>query len=48
MKKILLFFLSLLLTTVAFAQTQKGYAKTKGRLDDQGKLIPGEPVSEVK
>lgn len=47
MKKLLFVALTLCFTTVIFAQTQKGYVKTKGRLDNDGNLIPGTPLSEV-
>lgn len=41
MKRILFLSIILLASLFAAAQTQKGYVKTKGRLDAQGKLIPG-------
>ncbi len=47
MKKLLFVALTLFFATACFAQTQKGYVKTKGRLDNEGKLMPGTPLSEV-
>ena len=47
MKKLLFVALTLFFATACFAQTQKGYVKTKGRLDNDGNLIPGTPLSEV-
>lgn len=47
MKKCLLFFVLLLIAVSALAQTQQGYVKTKGRLGNDGILIPGTPLSEV-
>ncbi len=48
MKKLLFFTITMLfMSSAAFAQTQKGYVKTKGRLDNEGNLIPGVPLSEV-
>ena len=41
MKRILFFAMLMLLSTVVFAQTQKGYVKTKGRMVN-GQLVPGE------
>lgn len=41
MKKILFLAAILLFTTAVFAQTQKGYVKTKGRMVN-GQLVPGE------
>ena len=46
-KKIILLTTTLLLGLAAFSQTQQGYVKTKGRLDNTGMLIPGSPLSEV-
>lgn len=42
MKRVLLISTFLLATLIASAQTQQGFVKTKGRLDAQGKLIPGQ------
>ena len=47
MKKLVILILGIILATAAFSQTQKGYVKTKGRLDNDGNLIPGTPVAEV-
>ena len=47
MKKLLLLTIAMLISVSAFSQTQKGIAKTKGRLDNDGNLISGEPLSEV-
>ena len=47
MKKFLLLTIAMLIAVSAFSQTQKGIAKTKGRLDNDGNLISGEPLSEV-
>ena len=47
MKKLLFVGLTLFFAAACFAQTQKGYVKTKGRLDNDGNLIPGTPLSEV-
>ena len=47
MKKLLLLTIAILIAVSAFSQTQKGIAKTKGRLDNDGNLISGEPLSEV-
>ena len=47
MRRLLLLALLLSLVSVSFSQTQKGYAKTKGRIDKEGNLIPGEPLEEV-
>lgn len=42
MKRTILFVAFLLIAwTTAYAQTQQGYVKTKGRLDANGNLIPG-------
>ena len=41
MKKHLLFFFFISLSFVALAQTQQGYVKTKGRMEN-GKLVPGQ------
>lgn len=41
MKSLLFFVCSLIISTTAFAQTQKGYVKTKGRLDSNGNVIKG-------
>ena len=41
MKKYLLFLCLLATISVAFAQTQRGYVKTRGRLAANGSLIPG-------
>ena len=41
MKRILFFAMLMLLSTAVFAQTQKGYVKTKGRMVN-GQLVPGE------
>ena len=46
--KICLFFVSVLITTGVSAQTtQSGYVKTKGRLDNNGALIPGKRLGSV-
>ena len=42
MKRILFICAFILAGFVALAQTQQGYVKTKGRMDAQGKLIPGQ------
>ena len=47
MGKVFLSVCLFLFTTMGFAQTQKGYVKTKGHLDDGGNLIPGVPIGEV-
>ena len=47
MKKLLFVALTLCFATVSFAQTQKGYVKTKGRLDNEGNLMPGTPLGGV-
>lgn len=47
MKKPLILLLGIIIATASFAQTQHGYVKTKGRLDDNGNVIPGEPIGEV-
>lgn len=47
MKKLLLLTLCVAMATMMLAQTQKGYVKTKGRLGNDGQVIPGEPLSEV-
>ena len=48
MKKIFVLFFLLLSTSFAFAQsTQIGYAKTKGRMDSKGNLIPGTRIGGV-
>lgn len=41
MKRLLFFVIMLLLSTAVFAQTQKGFVKTKGRMVN-GQLVPGE------
>ena len=41
MKKLSFLIITLLLATSAFAQTQKGYVKTKGRMVN-GQLVPGQ------
>ena len=41
MKKLLLFFATLILSLVTTAQTQQGYVKTKGRMVN-GQLVPGQ------
>ena len=41
MKKLILLSATLLLSVVAFSQTQQGYVKTKGRMVN-GKLVPGQ------
>ena len=44
-----LLFLLLLFTLLAPAQTtQTGYAKTRGRMDSQGNLIPGTRIGGVQ
>lgn len=48
MKKIFTLLFLLLAATFAFAQTtQTGYAKTKGRMDSKGNLIPGSRIGGV-
>ncbi len=48
MKKVFTLVFLLLAATVAFAQTtQAGYAKTKGRMDSKGNLIPGIRIGSV-
>ena len=48
MKKVFVLFFLLLTATFAFAQTtQIGYAKTKGRMDSKGNLIPGTRIGGV-
>ena len=48
MNKILALLFLLLAATFAFAQTtQAGYAKTKGRMDSKGNLIPGTRIGGV-
>ena len=47
MKKLLLLTIAMLVAVTAFSQTQKGNVKTKGRLDNDGNVIPGNPLSEV-
>ena len=42
MKKLLLLTAMIAMGLFAVAQTQQGYVKTKGRMDAQGKLIPGQ------
>ena len=42
MKKLFLLAALALLGLAAFAQTQQGFVKTKGRMDAQGNLIPGQ------
>ncbi len=44
MKHLLLFLLAAL-TLTASAQTQKGYVKTKGRMNSAGKVIPGKRLA---
>ena len=39
MKNIFLWAFALLMSAVAFAQTQQGYVKTKGRLGSNGNVI---------
>ena len=41
MKRIFILVVTLLVNTIAFAQTQQGYVKTKGRMVN-GKLVPGQ------
>ena len=41
MKRFLIIGVLLVSVLFAGAQTQQGYVKTKGRMDSQGKLIPG-------
>lgn len=41
MKKLLLLTACIMMGFCALAQTQQGYIKTKGRMDAQGKLLPG-------
>ena len=41
MKKLLLLTACIMIGFYALAQTQQGYVKTKGRMDAQGKLLPG-------
>jgi hypothetical protein len=46
--KICLFFVSVLIAASVSAQTtQSGYVKTKGRLDNNGELIPGKRLGNV-
>ena len=47
MKKLLLLTVCVAMATMMMAQTQKGYVKTKGRLSNDGQVIPGEPLGEV-
>ena len=48
MRRIFTLFFFLLSVTFAFAQTtQVGYAKTKGRMDSKGNLIPGTRIGGV-
>ena len=48
MKKDFVLFFLFLSATFAFAQpTQSGYAKTKGRMDSKGNLIPGTRIGGV-
>lgn len=47
MKRVLLISTFLLATLIASAQTQQGFVKTKGRLDAQGKLIPGQGLKDA-
>ena len=42
MKKFLLLTVCVAMVTMMLAQTQKGYVKTRGRLDSKGNLIPGD------
>ena len=42
MKNHILLSILLLFSFFASAQTQQGFVKTKGRIDAQGKLIPGQ------
>ena len=42
MKKVFIFLAAISLSFMANAQTQQGYVKTKGRLDAQGNIIPGQ------
>ena len=47
-KSLILSILFLLAATFAFGQTtQTGYAKTKGRMDSKGNLIPGTRIGGV-
>ena len=47
MGKVFLSVCLFLFTTMGFAQTQKGYVKTKGRLAPDGTIIHGEPISDA-
>ena len=47
MKKFLVFLCLLATASVAFAQTQRGYVKTRGRLAANGTTIPGKHLSGV-
>lgn len=46
MRKLFLYFtiLSMLSASIAYAQTQSGVVKTRGRMEN-GKLVPGTPLS---
>ena len=45
MRKFFFLFMVLAISTVATAQNQQGYVKTKGRLDNNGSMIPGTRLS---
>lgn len=47
MKKILFLAISMSLALCAMAQNQQGYVKTKGRLNNDGKVVPGKYLNGV-